>query len=295
MHGTKAQNGDKTGSLRVGTSSWSAQDWVGPFYPPGTAPGDFLRVYAERFDTVECDATFYAIPAERTVDGWAAKTPEDFLFCAKVPREITHDRELVDCADVVEAFTGTMRRLGPRLGPLVAQFPYFAKGRDPEEYATGDGFRARLAAFLDVWPADVELTVEVRNAHWVAPPLLDLLRERGVGLTLPAYYTMPSPGRLFRGPEPATAETIYVRFLGNHREMDRLVARLKKEGKRGGEWDALAVDRTREMRAWVRPLKKRMLAGHRVLVYFNNHYAGYAPDSVDIFRRLWEEERAGAS
>ncbi len=100
---------------------------------------------------------------------------------------------------------------------------------------------------------------------------------------------MPSAGRLFAGPDPLTTDLVYVRFLGHHRQMDTLVERLQREGKRKGEWSELAVDRTTEMRSWARPLKKESLAGHRVMVYFNNHYAGYAPGSVDIFRQLWEE------
>src|SRR5206468_3839445 len=78
------------GLVRFGTSSFSSEDWVGPFYPPGTAPGDFLRHYAHAFDTVEVDATYYAVPSARTVDGWVAKTPEGFLLAAKFPRSIVH-------------------------------------------------------------------------------------------------------------------------------------------------------------------------------------------------------------
>lgn len=293
MPGFPRDKGMAQEDVRIGTSSWSAQDWVGPFYPPGTKAADFLRIYAEHFDTVECDATFYAIPAETTVAGWVAKTPEDFLFCAKLPREITHDRELIDCGEVVEIFTGVMRGLGNRLGPLVAQFPYFAKGKDAEEFLTGARFLNRLRGFLDIWPEDVELVVEIRNAHWLKTPLVEELRARNIGLVLPDIYTMPRPGRIFAGPDPVTAKTIYVRFLGHHRQMDSLVQKLIREGKRTGEWDSLAVDRTKEMREWVAPLKKEALEGHKVRVYFNNHYAGYAPGSIEAFRQIWDEVTAG--
>jgi uncharacterized protein YecE (DUF72 family) len=275
--------------VRIGTSSWSSPDWRGPFYPSDARPGDYLPVYAKRFDTVECDATFYGIPSERTADGWRARTPEGFLFACKLPREITHERGLVDCGEVLGRFLGVMERLGDRLGPVVAQFAYVAKRRDAEEYATGRDFRARLAAFLEQWPGERELTVEVRNPRWIAPPLLDLLRRQGVGLALPAFYTMPGPGRLFGEAEPVTSDLIYVRFLGDHRRMDELVARLRDEGKRSADWNELALDRVAEMREWVEPLRSRAAAGARVLVYFNNHYAGYAPGSADQFRRLWEE------
>jgi len=275
--------------VRIGTSSWSSPDWRGVFYPPRTRPGDFLAHYATRFDTVECDATFYGIPTADTVDGWRAGTPAGFVFSCKLPREITHDRGMVDCARPLADFAAALGRLGDRLGPIVAQFAYVAKRRDAAEYASGDDFRARLAGFLEQWPEALELVVEVRNARWIAPPLLDLLRERGVGLVLPAYYTMPGPARLFAGPEPVTSSTLYVRFLGDHREMDARVARLREAGRRSGEWSELALDRVDEMRDWVAPLRSRAEAGARVLVYFNNHYAGYAPGSVDQFRRLWNE------
>jgi uncharacterized protein YecE (DUF72 family) len=277
----------KTPGLRIGTSSWSSADWVGPFYPPGTRPADFLSIYAERFDTVECDATFYGIPTAKTVAGWRAKTPEGFLLSSKLPREITHDRGMVDCAAPLADYLHAMDGLGDRMGPVVAQFAYVAKGRDADEYATGDDFRRRLAAFLESWPADRELAVEVRNALWIRPPLLDLLRERGVALALPAIYTLPGPRRLFSGPSPVTTDLLYVRFLGHHRRMDETVARLRREGRRTADWNELAVDRSREMREWVEPLKRHAVAGARVLTYFNNHYAGYAPGSATEFRSIW--------
>jgi len=77
-------------NLHIGTSSFSEEDWVGPFYPEKTQPRDFLKYYATRYDTVEIDATYYAIPSEHTVDGWNQKTPDGFLFAAKFPRSIVH-------------------------------------------------------------------------------------------------------------------------------------------------------------------------------------------------------------
>jgi uncharacterized protein YecE (DUF72 family) len=275
--------------IRIGTSSWSSSDWRGPFYPADARPGEFLELYAARYDTVECDATFYRIPSPRTVDGWRSRTPDGFLFAAKLPREITHEAGLVDCQAPVRQFVDVMTRLGDRLGPIVAQFAYVAKGKDPEEYAAGADFRRRLVPFLDAWPKAVELAVEVRNATWIAPPLLDVLRERRVALVLPAIYTLPGPSRLFAGPDPVTTELIYVRFLGHHRKMDERITRLRASGKRSAAWNELAVDRTDEMRQWVAALRERAANGARVLAYFNNHYAGYGPGSADLFRQLWRD------
>jgi uncharacterized protein YecE (DUF72 family) len=274
-------------SLRIGTSSWSSPDWRGPFYPEGADAASFLAHYATHFDTVECDATYYRIPSAKTVDGWRDRTPPGFLFAAKLPQEITHEKGLVDCAAPLREFVSVMERLGDKLGPILAQFAYVAKGKDAAEYATGNSFRERLAAFLALWPKDRALAVEVRNAPWIAPPLLDLLRERGVALALSAYYTMPAPETLFAGADPRTNDLTYVRFIGDHKKMDALVAKLKQDGARASEWSALAVDRTSEMKRWAAVLTSN--AKGPVLAYFNNHYAGFAPDSARLFRELWEQ------
>ena len=77
---------------RIGCQGWNYDAWVGPFYPEGTRPVDFLRVYARAFDTVEVDSTFYAIPAPRTLRDWAERVPDDFQFALKLPQEITHEQ-----------------------------------------------------------------------------------------------------------------------------------------------------------------------------------------------------------
>jgi uncharacterized protein YecE (DUF72 family) len=276
---------------RLGTSSWSSADWVGPFYPPGTPPREFLSFYATRFDTVEIDSTWYRAPAARTVDGWRDATPEGFVFAAKVPRSITHDKALVDCGAEVAGFVKVMERLGGKLGPLLLQFEYVAKGRDAEEYRGGSKFLARLEPFLAALPSGHRFVVEVRNEHWLGPRLLEALRARGVALALTAYYTMPPVERTLERVAAAgglPADFGYVRFLGHHHQMDGLVAAAVEAGTRRGEWSSLLVDRTGEMERWV-PALRGLLGTHSpVFAYFNNHYAGYAPGSLELFRRLWE-------
>jgi uncharacterized protein YecE (DUF72 family) len=98
---------------------------------------------------------------------------------------------------------------------------------------------------------------------------------------------MPLPEKLFAGPDPRTTDLSYVRFIGDHKKMDAVVAKLKEEGKRAGDWSELAVDRTAEMKRWAAVLKPRVRG--LVLAYFNNHYAGFAPDSARLFRDLWDQ------
>ena len=73
-----------------GTASWSEKSWVGPFYPEGTQPRDYLKCYAEHFPAVEADTTYYGVPRESMVQGWIDRTPAGFVICAKFPRAIVH-------------------------------------------------------------------------------------------------------------------------------------------------------------------------------------------------------------
>src|ERR1019366_1822226 len=114
-------------SLYIGTSAFTAAGWEGSFYPEGTRPADFLRYFAQHFNSVEIDSTFYRIPSESTVQGWAKKTPEGFVFAAKVPQVITHEKVLVDCDAEFKQSVDVMELLGEKLGPLLLQFGYFNK------------------------------------------------------------------------------------------------------------------------------------------------------------------------
>lgn len=282
-------------ALRVGTSSFSSADWVGGFYPPGTKPADFLAYYATVFDTVEIDATWYAMPAKRTVGGWAAKTPDGFRFSLKVPKKITHEAYLEGCDDEWAAFLRTLEPLGEKRGPLLFQFPYVAKGKDAEEYVTGADFRRRLAAFAGQLPDEGTYVVEVRNAKWIDDPLLDLLRRRRIGLSLPAYYTMPTARAYLGAARPVTelvtGPVAYVRFLGHHRKMDQLVQEAREKRGKQRDWDEVLVDRSAETRDWAELIGRLIDEGVTTHAYFNNHFAGYAPGSIELFVEQWRARR----
>ncbi len=102
--------------ILLGTQGFSHNDWVGPFYPPGTQPADYLACYSRVFPTVELDTTYYRIPTGETVRRWDAQTPAKFVFSTKLFKEITHDRMLKDCREVVSAFVSNMSLLGEKLG-----------------------------------------------------------------------------------------------------------------------------------------------------------------------------------
>lgn len=277
--------------LHLGTSSFSSVDWVGSFYAHGVRPAEFLGHYASRLRTVEIDATWHAMPALRTVESWARRVPDEFVFSLKVPKVISHETYLEGCESEWSEFLRALEPLQAKRGPLVLQFPYVYRQQDPEEWESGRDFLRRLARFLPLVPEEVRLVVEVRNEQWIGAPLLDLLRRHGAALALVEYYTMPRGPELLARIDAITAPFAYVRFLGNHREMDLMVAKARHEGSRRGDWDSLLVDRSAETRLWVPTIRSLVERNLDVFVYFNNHFAGFAPGSLELFLRLW---RAGA-
>jgi uncharacterized protein YecE (DUF72 family) len=160
--------------ILLGTSAFTANGWEGSFYPKGMRSTDYLAFYAERFQTVEIDSTFYGCPSARTVSNWGARTPDDFIFSVKVPQVITHDKALVDCDAEFEEFVKTMDILGPKLGPIVFQFPSFDKWTFPKQ----DSFLTVLVPFLKKLPADHNFVVEIRNKNWQLRAVVGLLRHR---------------------------------------------------------------------------------------------------------------------
>lgn len=269
--------------LHPGTSSWSTDDWRGTLYDAGARPADYITQYARTLRTVEIDATFYRIPAASMVEGWRERTPDDFVFSAKIPQVITHEKYLEGCEEDFRLFLSRISLLGPKLGPLIFQFPYFAKGKDAHEYETGADFRRRLATFLPRLPEGHRFGVEIRNEKWVDDALLDQLRARNVALVLVEYYTMPPIQKLLARCDPITADFAYIRFLGDHKKMDRLVESREKP------WGSLAVDRTAETARWIPAVRGFLDRKLDVFAYFNNHFAGYAPGSIALFLRLMRE------
>ncbi len=276
-------------NLLLGTSSWSSRDWCGSFYPESIEPAQMIGAYAERYPTVEIDSTWHHMPNRTMVDAWRERTPEGFVFSAKVPRVITHDKYLEDCEADLNQYLRAMERLGNKLGPMIFQFQYVAKSRDAREYSTGADFIARLRRFLPLLPAEFKWGVEIRNSKWLGPELLELLRAHGVSLVFIDYYTMDPLHKVASRPEVFTAPFVYIRFLGNHRQMDGLVKKAREEGSRKADWESLIQDRTPEMKLWIPAIRQVVARETPTFVYFNNHYAGYAPGSVELFRRLYFE------
>ena len=203
-------------AIRLGTSAFTAEGWEGSFYPPGMKPADYLTYYATKFNTVELDNTFYRTPALSTVKGWHAKTPADFLFAAKVPQVITHEKVLEDCQEDLSGFLKTMDALGDKLGPLLFQLGYFNKSK----FKNGGEFLARLKPFLEKLPKGYKFALEIRNKDWMDVALTDLLREHGVALALIDQSWVPRPWEMINKLDLITANFSYVRWLGDRKGIE---------------------------------------------------------------------------
>ncbi len=107
----------------IGTSGYNYPEWKGSFYPADLPAKKMLPYYAARFPTVEINYTFYRMPNEKLVGGWAAATPSPFKLTLKAPRRITHDSRLRNCGPLVSAFCGVAGTLGDKLGALLFQLP----------------------------------------------------------------------------------------------------------------------------------------------------------------------------
>jgi len=113
--------------LFLGTSAFTAAGWPGSFYPVGMKPANYLTHYATQFQTVEIDSTYYGTPSASTVRSWYEKTPPAFVFAAKVPQIVTHEKMMANCEPEFDEFVDRMGLLGEKLGPLLFQFPKFTK------------------------------------------------------------------------------------------------------------------------------------------------------------------------
>lgn len=258
------------GMLRLGTCSWTAKGWEEVFYSPGCNRNDYLAEYGEHFDTVEVDSTFYGLPKHDTVKRWRDITPEGFVFAAKCPQVITHEKFLENCEAERDAFLETLGLLNEKCGPLLFQFPYFAKARG----ITLQHFLDNLGPFLEGLPRDgQQYAVEVRNKPWIQSPLLNMLRAHNVALALIDHPWMARPGQLFRQ-DVVTGPFVYIRWLGDRKGIEKITK----------VWKESVVPREEDLAGWAPPIKDLLDRGVSVYGYVNNHYSGYAPADIAILQ-----------
>ena len=237
--------------MRVGCSGWMYDSWRGALYPEGLAKRRWLARYAERFDTVEVNSTFYRLASRDAVARWVEQTPEEFVFAAKASQYLTHMKRLRDLGPGVVRYYERIEPLlqSGKLGPVVWQLPARFE-RDDEV----------LAGALGELPAGRHC-FEFRHPSWFAPDVYAMLRERDVALVIGDH-----PGRQFQSYE-LTAGWTFVRFHWGAR------------GRRGNYSET-------ELDEWARRLARWSLDVD-VYAYFNNDWEGFAVRNAEgLLRRL---------
>ena len=183
--------------ISVGTSGYSYKEWKGNFYPEDLSAAKMLPYYAERFDTVEINNTFYRMPDEKTVANWGQQVPDGFRFAIKAPQRITHQKKLVAASEDVARLVEVASSLGRKLGPLLFQLP---------PYARKDALKLR--EFLAVVPAGQQLAFEFRHPSWFDEEVYSILRQRDCALCLADTDEVADPQSLV----VATASWGYLRL-----------------------------------------------------------------------------------
>jgi uncharacterized protein YecE (DUF72 family) len=245
-------------AVHVGCSGWMYDSWRGLVYPPGCAKRRWLAQYAQRFETVEVNSTFYRLARAEAVAAWVEQTPPSFLFAVKASRYLTHVRRLQDLSQGIKRFYAPLQPLvqAGRLGPVLWQLP--------ENFRLDLG---RLRAWLEALPQGRH-TIELRHESWFCEEVLDALRLFGVALTVGDH-----PLRPFQLHE-ATADWRFVRLHWGAR------------GRRGNYSE-------RELDEWAERIDGWRRSGSEVYAYFNNDWEGFAPrNALGLRRRL--ERLAGA-
>jgi uncharacterized protein YecE (DUF72 family) len=227
--------------VHIGCSGWNYRDWRGAIYPEGLPARRWLERYAELFDTVEVNNTFYRLPSHSAVEGWVEQTPPGFVIALKASRYLTHVKRLREMRRGARRYFDAIKPLAAssKMGPVLWQLPASFR-RDDE----------RLRGALVELP-EARHCFEFRHPSWFVPEVYELLRQHEVALVIG-----DDPERPFQTLE-LTADWTYVRFHRGNR------------GRRGNY-------SKRELEQW-----KRRIASWRarveVFAYFNNDWEAFAP------------------
>ena len=233
--------------ILLGTSGWSYKEWEGNFYSKGEKTK--LRAYATVFKTAEINSTFYRTPPKGTVMGWLRYSPSDFVFTAKLPKTITHDKKLGLKGNVkpdLDEFLSVMEplQLSGKLACLLIQLP--------PKY---DFNPQNLKSFFDMLDLRFRYAVEFRNTTWIRDETWELLKEHNVAYTNVDEPLLPSDLHL-------TSDLAYFRWHGRGEKI----------------WFDYLYNKD-EIDTWIPKIEEAKTKTKRILGFFNNHYHGYAPEN----------------
>jgi uncharacterized protein YecE (DUF72 family) len=250
--------------ILLGTSGFSYDDWIGPVYPPDLPRRRWLEHMTGQVDTIELNVTYYRVPGAKTIAGWAARTPDDFLFSLKAHRSLTHEREQPDFGTFRESLAPLVD--SGKLACVLVQFPHsFRASASAKDYVRQ--VREGLA--------DLPLVVEFRNRAWVQEETFSLLTELNMGF---CCVDEPRLKGLMPPVARATGPVAYLRLHG------RNAAKWWRHEQAWERYDYTYNED--ELREWIPKLRALNAAAPITLVYANNHYRGQSLDAIGKLRKL---------
>lgn len=252
--------------LYFGTSGFSYNDWVGPFYPPKMPRQEWLRQYASEFNALELNSTYYAIPQLSVVKNMIAKTGEGFLFSVKANQDMTHTRQNENAVFV--AFVQMLRPFidAGKLGCVLAQFPYsFGFNRQNQDYI--EFFRERTG--------ELPLVVEFRNAQWIKPEVFAWLRSHNLGFCCVDEPKLP---QLLPPIAEITSNISYIRFHG------RNAAKWWQHEHAYERYDYTYSNE--ELAEWLPKIRNLDSLAEKTFIFANNHWRGQAVNTIRQLRLM---------
>jgi uncharacterized protein YecE (DUF72 family) len=243
-----------TADIRVGCSGWNYKHWRERFYPKGVPVSRWFAFYAEHFDTVEINNSFYMLPKPETFAKWRDQAPPGFCYAVKANRFLTQAKKLKDCEEPIERMMGATRHLADRLGPMLYQLP-------PSLKINLD----RLEQFLQLVPKDVANVFEFREKSWYVPATYELLERYGASFCAHDMAGSTS-NRIAVGP------VAYVRFHGG-------------VGKYWGRYPDEAL------LSWGDWMVEQARSGRTVWAYFNNDIDAHAIHDAQTLKAMLAQLR----
>ncbi len=256
--------------LLIGTAGFSYRDWVGPFYPQGTASEKMFELYAAEFSFVEVNSSYYRLPHWKMVDSLEKKSPPDFKFVFKTPRSITHERGMdsfKDCRLLGRALE-PVTSMG-KLGGILAQFPYSFRNDEKNR-----SFLLNLKEEAGPLP----LIVEFRRSDWQTAAVYSFLQQNGISC---ACVDEPQLRGLMKPSAVKTSPIFYLRLHGRNQ------AKWWNHEKPYERYDYLYSQE--ELRQWVPNLKKILQEDGTFFISFNNHFQAQAVINARMMETILKE------
>ncbi len=246
--------------IEIGTAGWDYKDWSGPFYPKGLERSQQLKFFSEYFELVEINSTFYNVPSIDMVKNWNKRVPDHFRFVIKVWQEITHQQDITEISSNIQLFFSRLSFLNEKIKAFLLQFPPW--------FNYSENHLEMLKFVLNEVPLEYKYIIELRHNSWFDPKILTKFIDGNKKILGTTY----KPGIIAYYME--NQNYYYIRLIGD-RELT-VFNRLQREQKEALEHLYQNIERLLTLPNI-----------YEIFIIINNHFAGFAPESVNALKQRW--------